>query len=1126
MKETRLPSGHVISYFQPAGPLLAEHEQVLAWINAATASYPGNPASADVELKALPAGRALLEADAPLARRYVMAAVEQVRHWDREANRLRGTAKNEIERMNAHLLAGWDVVWGHRRQAAAAVTALMRRSLPLTEEDLLTILDWCDEQQMTISYWVPLSSIVKAAKRYLDGSMPGPAMRESLSRFATKLEGGDKAARRLAVDVQQLGAVSIPLASIATQTSAVVRPVVPAPAGDVGVHQQLKYLLGVRDTPPTATEEPFGPDRYIPSADSALLAEHRMIGDALDTFAQEARNSYRGEYPGLPPGSPMLAANDATRGRIYLAATERIVAHRLDSPDYADPQYANPHGLPDEPPSWLTPQLMAQFFQGRVRAISLEIAKALSSTNAVLDRNGLFDHLLFNAAVGRPGGGIDVTLHEALVPIEQHAATSSLTDGERYVLHLLRSAVITNPPLGTPNDQIMNLTRLIGDGINLWLAPGEAWSDAANADITALAPAFQQAWTALFRHMLTATSARPSGKWLKTGGTLVDAIGRSAVSGSVERWLPLVSRPNTVRRHSTYAGDRSNGDAMNDQNATALRGLIWLVPTLGTPSLTHLLSGVALSGYKKLPGIGFRSPKVGNAAIYALSCLSTEDAIGQLAVLKSRLKGGVQKEIEKAFDATAARLGLPRDRIEEMAVPTYGLTEVGRCVETFGDYSAELRVDGSNVQTTWIDAKGNALKSVPAKVKADHKDTFKELQQAAKDIAAMLPAQRDRIDSLFLTQTTWPAATWRNDYLDHPLVGTIARRLIWTVSSRGQTTPAIWLDGTLVNVDDQPVDVPDDATVVLWHPIGLPMDDVLAWRAWLNRHQVRQPFKQAHREIYPLTDAERRTNTYSNRFAAHVLRQHQFNALCAARHWKNKLRMMVDDVYPPATRDLPQWGLRAEFWIEGIGDNHGTDTNDAGAYLRVATDQVRFYSANAARTSAHASGGGYEMDAAGGGANNLNTTLPLEQVPPLVLSEVLRDVDLFVGVASVGNDPNWQDGGPDGRFRTYWQSYSFGDLSETAKTRRDVLANLLPRLTKLRDRWSLDEKFLVIRGQKRTYKIHLGSGNILMEPNDQYLCIVADRSTATAENVFLPFEGDGTLSIILSKAFLLAEDDK
>ena len=48
-----------------------------------------------------------------------------------------------------------------------------------------------------------------------------------------------------------------------------------------------------------------------------------------------------------------------------------------------------------------------------------------------------------------------------------------------------------------------------------------------------------------------------------------------------------------------------------------------------------------------------------------------------------------------------------------------------------------------------------------------------------------------------------------------------------------------------------------------------------------------------------------------------------------------------------------------------------------------------------------------------------------------------------------------------------------------------------------------------------------------MEPNDRYLCIVPDRSSTgsrSLQDIFLPFEGDGTLAVILSKAFLLAND--
>jgi hypothetical protein len=150
------------------------------------------------------------------------------------------------------------------------------------------------------------------------------------------------------------------------------------------------------------------------------------------------------------------------------------------------------------------------------------------------------------------------------------------------------------------------------------------------------------------------------------------------------------------------------------------------------------------------------------------------------------------------------------------------------------------------------------------------------------------------------------------------------------------------------------------------------------------------------------------------------------------------------------------------------------------------------------------------------------------EVSPLVFTEAMRDVDLFVGVASIGNDPSWHDRG-DARQVDYWQAASFGELTESAEIRRETLLQLVPRL-RIANRLAVEGKFLVVRGDLKTYKIHLGSANILMEPNDQYLCIVPDRGAALnvgPGKVFLPFEeSGGRLSLILSKAFLLAEDSK
>ncbi|MBE1489528.1 DUF4132 domain-containing protein [Plantactinospora soyae] len=655
------------------------------------------------------------------------------------------------------------------------------------------------------------------------------------------------------------------------------------------------------------------------------------------------------------------------------------------------------------------------------------------------------------------------------------------------------------------------LARLDAPALN----PGEAWADRALTDVGSLDPAETTRWHALFRHAATATSAKPSQKWETAGRGLLDGL--TEPGDRLRSWLTLVGRPRTVRLNRTQ-WEQDINESLDPYNATPLRGLVWLASFLPEhPETPRVLGALVETSLRKVAGIGPRSPKIANAGVYALSRIPSENALAQIARLAARVTfKGTLKELNAALDARAAALGLSRDEVEELAVPAYGLTEAGRRVEHFGAASATLDATSGTVTVTWQNSAGKVVKSVPASVRSEHPEQLAEFKAAVKDVEKMLSAQAERLDRQFLGQRVWQFEAWRSRYLDHPLVGTLARRLIWLVDD----VPCAYGDGVLRTHEDK--EIAAGESVRLWHPIGREVAEVLAWRGWLEDRRVTQPFKQAHRELYLLTAAEENTRLYSNRYAAHILRQHQFHALAAARGWRNRLRLMVDDEYEPATRELPQWGLRAEFWIEGIGDDWGADTTESGAYLRLATDQVRFYPINAPEHYAHAGGGGYEQWV----HQEAEPTepVPLAEVPPLVLSEVLRDVDLFVGVASVGNDPTWQDGGPDGRFREYWASYSFGELSGTAQTRREMLERLVPRLA-IAERATVDGRFLVVRGDLRTYKIHLGSGNILMSPNDQYLCIVPKQSTGSSTgNVFLPFDGDRVLAVILSKALMLAKD--
>lgn len=664
------------------------------------------------------------------------------------------------------------------------------------------------------------------------------------------------------------------------------------------------------------------------------------------------------------------------------------------------------------------------------------------------------------------------------------------------------------------NHKAFALRRLIqSNAAMLPLEPGEAWVDCAIADLDPLPPAEKFAWVELLLACWNAEGSKPKRDWWETVEAPIGQIGVDSLQSHLATWLNLVAQPRTVpadprmcRVMEGYSSRQAgNGYAMYIINVAILKGLCWVASRYFTPEIVRGLGQVVLGSFRKVPGVGPVCIRLGNAALWALGQIADRDSTVQLAQLKAKVKlPSAQNSIAKALIAVAEKSGVSPAELEELSVPDFGFAAVGHHREPLGEATAELVVTGNQVTLTWFNALGKPQKTMPKAVKDNYGDELKDLKQTVKDIQGLLPALRDRIESSYLTRRTWPLVDWRDRYLDHPLVGTLARRLIWQFATADQTHSAIWHDGHLVTVEGQALaPLPPETTVSLWHPLVAAPQTVAAWRSWLVDHQVQQPFKQAHRELYLLTEAEQATETYSNRFAAHLLKQSQFHALCNQRGWRDRLRMMNAWEPEPSEKLIPAWNLRAEFWMTGIGEDYDPDlTTDAGGYRYLSTDQVRFY----------------EMETP-------LAPLALETIPALVFSEVMRDVDLFVGVASVGNDPAWRDGGP-GQYRDYWHSYAFGLLSATAQTRRQVLETLLPKLA-IRDRCSFADRFLVVRGDLRTYNIHLGSGNILMEPNDQYLCIVPDpRKAATMGNVFLPFEGDSMMATILSKALLLANDTK
>ncbi|WP_062431294.1 DUF4132 domain-containing protein [Herbidospora daliensis] len=587
----------------------------------------------------------------------------------------------------------------------------------------------------------------------------------------------------------------------------------------------------------------------------------------------------------------------------------------------------------------------------------------------------------------------------------------------------------------------------------------------------------------LLRHWTNATSAKPTAAWLNRTAALLTPEATALIKDVLSR-VPAYRESVIRRRHDDY--EWTEVVYLHERTAVPLRGMVWTCELIDEPWVTALLGDVAVAAGTGIGGSGAnsRSELLANAAVGVLARRGGLEVVGQLARVQAKVrKKTILAGVTRTLDAVAAQIGLSAEQLLERTVPTFGLGPDG----TRTEHGLRLSIDGA---VDFVGPLGAIRKTIPKAVREEHKELLAELRATAKELKKALPAERFRIERALATEREWRWHEVCAFYLDHPVTGHYGRSLIWEILEGPSGLP-VQVDGVweLTDPAGHRIQPEPDTTIRLWHPISHTVDEVRTWRDHLIETGLRQPFKQAFREVYLLTPAEERTSDHSRRFTGHLLRYGQAKALLTERGWTGMSLGHWGWEYgsdqADAAKELPG-GLTAHWGFHL--DEESAERDNVGPVSICVSGDLRF-------------------------TDDRGSVVPLAQVDRLPLSEALRDADLAVGVTSTGLNPEGQG--------DYWQSYGFGDLTETARTRRDALARLLPRL-KIADQSELTDRFLRVRGDLRTYKIHLGSGNILMEPNDAYLCIVP---SGTGDRVFLPFEEEGgMLSVILSKAFLLADD--
>jgi hypothetical protein len=679
--------------------------------------------------------------------------------------------------------------------------------------------------------------------------------------------------------------------------------------------------------------------------------------------------------------------------------------------------------------------------------------------------------LLLCAADVTDGGRIPEALHVALTAAEA-LGPDDLRELEPALRHASARFARLDVPIGYRPSLAERLWSLLESLDEAHVPEGllpvyDSWA----APLRRLAQEAPTVEAARFvRHLAGLTVPRPSQKWRRTCVALCDA---ASARDAVARCL----------RGLVEDEPAGAGPLVHQNHGDLARGIVWAAVLTGgaptVPGLGALARRMGLSGYRPP-----EEQKLAGAAINALAAVDDPAALESLWRLRAETRNrALRKQLDTALQTAAGRQGITPAQLVERTVPSHGLAPDGSAERTLGEHTARVAVeDAATVRLTFAGADGRASRTAPAAVKDGFPDELKALKALAKEVRGTLSSERARIEGLLSQDQTWPYGEWCEHYRDHPITGAVVRGLIWEFQDEHGDWRAALADSA-----DKAVQVR------LWHPIRAAAGDVRAWRERIADERIRQPFKQAFREIYLLTPAEEETGTYSNRFAAHIVRYPQLYALFRERGWQANFLGRHDGGYSgEAYGEYGGGEWRARFYHEPTEEDYDYAPDYA------ATDQVRFERKNGRRRQ----------------------EASLSEVPPAVFSDAMRDVDLFVSVTSIADDPAWTDRGED-RYTAYWRAATFGELTATAEVRRAALERILPR-TKIADRCRIDGRYLVVRGELRTYKVHLGSANVLMEPGDSYLCIVQARGRGQGA-LFLPFE-DERLSLILSKAFLLAAD--
>ncbi|MEW2352951.1 DUF4132 domain-containing protein [Spirillospora sp. NPDC029432] len=245
-----------------------------------------------------------------------------------------------------------------------------------------------------------------------------------------------------------------------------------------------------------------------------------------------------------------------------------------------------------------------------------------------------------------------------------------------------------------------------------------------------------------------------------------------------------------------------------------------------------------------------------------LTAIGTETALMHLNSIAQRVRyQGIKRQAQARIEALADELGLTSEELADRLVPDFGLDASGTLTLDYGPRRFVVGFD-ELLRPTIADEGGKPRKSLPKPGAKDDPElapaAHKRFSALKKDVRTVASDQLTRLEQAMLSRRRWPVAGFREFLVAHPLVGHLVRRLVW-LAEHGDGTAApfrVAEDGTFADVADETATVPEDAGIIVAHPVDLG-GDLPAWARLFADYEILQPFEQLDRPVHTLTEGER-----------------------------------------------------------------------------------------------------------------------------------------------------------------------------------------------------------------------------------------------------------------------------